>query len=538
MWKKYKRSKYWWIIGVVVLLLLQVVLVAGTTATPGQASASTQGAVSSCASEGIALLGDSLTNNGWGLNFRQKCGNQPVNFAEDGINTEMMLNILNTQILTQPFDTLIVLGGTNDINNGKSADEVVANLEVIYESARNKGMRVIAGTIPPFNKAGEQSKNDVVMNVNEWIGSQEGDSVDQVVDFYTLLVGAEPCMNPTYGDQCNNVHPNANGYQAMSNKVLNEVFGGAVSVGGGQEEEEPEAEYGEEPVSGAQEGGAVGGQTIPQNLPQRWKEIDDVWIKISLYVGGEGANKIWDSSLGAWGWRNFNDVYVPVTPTTGAPVAPGAKQKVKLTVQQKEWVKKYATAEGVEPQLALAIINAESTGDSNAISWSGCSGLMQLCGSSASSSVITVQCKQNRNLGPQKCDLNTCQSQTGGWIWCKTCVGGNNCAADERFDAEKNIWAGIKVVKSKQQLVQGCKAGADLVKCQISAYNIGHAVVNAAVAKVGGTPAWEQVYAQYDIQLLRDHGYSKYSDTEIKNKINQTPGYVNKIYTGYVQGIQ
>lgn len=220
----------------------------------------------------------------------------------------------------------------------------------------------------------------------------------------------------------------------------------------------------------------------------------------------------------------------------------GAAQSVKLTAPQKEWVKKYAQQEGVEPQLALAIINAESTGDSNAISSTGCSGLMQVCASSASPTIIKVQCGQDDSLGPQQCDLNTCQTQSSGWIWCKTCTqaGGSNCAPDDRFDAEKNIRSGIIGFKKKQNAVTGCKAGADLVKCQVAAYNAGQAIVNGAIKKTGKTaPTWEEVYAQYDIQLFRDNGYgSSFSDDELRSKIDHTPGYVNKIYNAYAGGIE
>ncbi len=220
----------------------------------------------------------------------------------------------------------------------------------------------------------------------------------------------------------------------------------------------------------------------------------------------------------------------------------GATQSVKLTSQQKEWVKTYATAEGVEPPLALAIINAESTGDSNAISSTGCAGLMQVCASSASPTIIKFHCGHDDSLGPQQCDLNTCQTQSSGWIWCKACAktGGSNCASDDRFDAEKNIRSGVIAFKKKQNSVTGCQAGADLIKCQVAAYNAGQAIVNGAIKKTGkAAPTWEEVYAQYDIQLFRDKGYdSGFSDDELRSKIDHTHGYVNGIYNAYAGGIE
>ncbi|MBI4980284.1 transglycosylase SLT domain-containing protein [Candidatus Woesearchaeota archaeon] len=507
---------------------------ASSGVTPGETSASTPGAASSCASDKIALLGDSLTV-GWGALFVKACGNQPVSFAEEGISTELMLNISQTQIITQPFDTLIVLGGTNDIASGKSAEGVVSNLEAIYGLAKEQGIRVIVGTIPPYNNANELSKNDVVNNVNEWIKEQEGYSVDQVVDFYSLLVGAAPCMNPTYGGSCDNVHPNAKGYQAMSDKVLNEVFGEAISVEVSKEEEETEVEYDKELIGGAQVG-AVGGQKVPKNLPQRWKEIDETWQKISPSVGGVGVGKVWDNSLGEWNWRNYDDVYF--TTATGAPTKGGVAQSVKLTPQQKEWVKQYAVQEGVEPQLALAIIGSESSGNPYAVSSTGCAGLMQLCGSSSPDDIIKVQCSQKGAPPAHQCNLDACHTKTKGYVWCEICSSSkNNCAQDDRYDPEKNIHAGVRIFKGKVDAVQSCKAGSDLIKCQIAAYNAGQGVINAAAKKAGTNPTWEEVKTQLTVALFKEVSttYAGWSDAKVQSKIDGLKGwYVDQIYNTYI----
>ncbi|MBT4110633.1 DUF218 domain-containing protein [Candidatus Woesearchaeota archaeon] len=184
----------------------------------------------SCNSNKIALLGDSITV-GWGPQFIQSCGNQPINYAVSGKWTPWMLTKLKSEILNKGYTHLIVLGGTNDISGGKSAPDVIANLEQIYFLARNNNIKVIAGTIPPYNKQNSVEKNNVVKEINVWIRTQkEIGNIGGVVDFYQLLVSQEPCMNSNYASSCGNVHPNTAGYQAMSNKVFSEVFGGQITT--------------------------------------------------------------------------------------------------------------------------------------------------------------------------------------------------------------------------------------------------------------------------------------------------------------------
>jgi lysophospholipase L1-like esterase len=195
-----------------------------------------------CGSNKIALLGDSITNDqgtkSWGNEFKKLCGNLPVNFAHSGKRTDWMLSRLKGEvddsspytsgkILGQGYTHLIVLGGTNDITAGWDTITTISNLEQIYSIAKQNDISVIAGTITPYNVASYPEGNEKVKEINEWIKSQyQLGNIDGVIDFYSLLLGTEPCMDPGYKSSCDNVHPNSVGYQAMANKAITELFGG------------------------------------------------------------------------------------------------------------------------------------------------------------------------------------------------------------------------------------------------------------------------------------------------------------------------
>jgi hypothetical protein len=56
---------------------------------------------------------------------------------------------------------------------------------------------------------------------------------------------------------------------------------------------------------------ASGGyREVLNDLPQRQKEIDEAWLKISGLIASEGVNQIWDKTLtNSWSWQDLKKVY-------------------------------------------------------------------------------------------------------------------------------------------------------------------------------------------------------------------------------------
>ena len=48
---------------------------------------------------------------------------------------------------------MVIIAGVNDVYQGRAADHVEAQLAAMYARAREKGIRVVAGSIIPYNTA-------------------------------------------------------------------------------------------------------------------------------------------------------------------------------------------------------------------------------------------------------------------------------------------------------------------------------------------------------------------------------------------------
>lgn len=130
---------------------------------------------------------------------------------------------------------VIVLMGTNDI--GRTAfigapgqvvpaseiptpEQLQAGLQQLVRQAREKGLKVLLGTIPPFGGSSYWNEHTEALRgaVNRWIRGRQ--DVDAVVDFDAAVRNpAQPlALLPAY-DSGDHLHPNAAGLAAMAGAV-------------------------------------------------------------------------------------------------------------------------------------------------------------------------------------------------------------------------------------------------------------------------------------------------------------------------------
>lgn len=125
-------------------------------------------------------------------------------------------------ILAQPgVRTVIVLEGINDIKSGTSADAVIAGLEQIAAACHAAGLRVLVGTITPFEgySAYTAAYEAARQTVNSFIRSNGG-VFDGVIDFDAAVRDPSnpSALLPAY-DSGDHLHPSPAGYQAMANAI-------------------------------------------------------------------------------------------------------------------------------------------------------------------------------------------------------------------------------------------------------------------------------------------------------------------------------
>lgn len=201
----------------------------------------------------VATLGDSITDgNGstpnqdrrWPDYLARRLVGQGVAVANAGISgarllrNGMGLNALariEQDVLAQPGVTdLVVLLGINDIGWPGSPfapgeppvtlDELTSGFSQLAASARARGLRIIAGTLPPFEGALEgtpfaghysDEKETLRQALNQWI--RRAPDFDAVVDFDAVLRDPEHPrrLRPLY-DSGDHLHPGDRGYEAMA----------------------------------------------------------------------------------------------------------------------------------------------------------------------------------------------------------------------------------------------------------------------------------------------------------------------------------
>src|SRR3954468_20383329 len=66
---------------------------------------------------------------------------------------------------------VVIIAGVNDVYQGRPAQHVKDQLAAMYKRAHEAGIRVVAGTIIPYNTATED-QNARMHDINDWIRSQ------------------------------------------------------------------------------------------------------------------------------------------------------------------------------------------------------------------------------------------------------------------------------------------------------------------------------------------------------------------------------
>jgi lysophospholipase L1-like esterase len=179
----------------------------------------------------IIAFGDSITNgtcsttdahNRWEdlLAIRLLMAGHSTAVVNEGISGDRLSQAkqrLDRDVLQQAGVTHVVLFmGTNDIDQGVSAAQVMADQQEIIDRVKAAGRKIIGVTILP-RMGWDATKTATRQAVNDWIRHQAG--FDAVLDFDEVVRDpANPdLINPVF--DCDGVHPNAFGYLVMGQSI-------------------------------------------------------------------------------------------------------------------------------------------------------------------------------------------------------------------------------------------------------------------------------------------------------------------------------
>ena len=108
----------------------------------------------------FAALGDSITHGGANFipagqlscQWETFCNLQIKNIGRSGDTTAMMIERFERDVLPFQPKILIIMGGTNDIRGGATAEQVIKNYEILRDKCKANNIIPVFCTITPMNE--------------------------------------------------------------------------------------------------------------------------------------------------------------------------------------------------------------------------------------------------------------------------------------------------------------------------------------------------------------------------------------------------
>ncbi|MDQ1232136.1 SGNH/GDSL hydrolase family protein [Sphingomonas sp. SORGH_AS_0879] len=176
----------------------------------------------------VVFMGDSITE-GWDRDHQSVFADPlHINRGISGQTTAQMLVRFRQDVVALHPETVILLGGTNDIaGNGGEVDDATIRGHVrwMVELARANGIRVVLVSILPTNHywwAPQVAPAARIADHNRWLRDYAARMGLTFVDAYAAMLAEAGAIDP--GLSGDGVHPNAAGYAVME-RVLRPVLG-------------------------------------------------------------------------------------------------------------------------------------------------------------------------------------------------------------------------------------------------------------------------------------------------------------------------
>jgi len=137
-----------------------------------------------------------------------------------GVNAErsdVIAARFEEDVIARKPAVVVIIAGVNDVYQGRPAQHVKDQLAAMYKRAHEAGIRVVAGTIIPYNTA-TADQNARMKDINDWIRSlARADPGVIYVD--TRAAVAAPGNPDKLASSPDGLHPDAAGYRKMADVI-------------------------------------------------------------------------------------------------------------------------------------------------------------------------------------------------------------------------------------------------------------------------------------------------------------------------------
>src|SRR5262249_13600598 len=112
---------------------------------------------------------------------------------------------------------VVIIAGVNDVYQGRPSQWVKEQLAAMYTRAHDAGIRVVAGTIIPYNTSPAE-RNLAMHDINDWIQRQSRANPGVIVVDARAAV-ASPSGPDRLLSSPDGLHPDPAGYRRMANAI-------------------------------------------------------------------------------------------------------------------------------------------------------------------------------------------------------------------------------------------------------------------------------------------------------------------------------
>ena len=140
---------------------------------------------------------------------------QVLNRGVNGERTDQIRARFARDVSAAKPAVVVIIGGVNDVYQGRSAESAERELEAMFTAARAAKIVVVAGSIIPFNVA-TADQNARMHAINEWIRAYAARHADSVVFCDTRAAVAAPGQPDRLVSSPDDLHPTPDGYKRMA----------------------------------------------------------------------------------------------------------------------------------------------------------------------------------------------------------------------------------------------------------------------------------------------------------------------------------